>query len=84
MRVLILIFCFLANSNFGQPLLRKNISLPTNLVLNRLDSIIGNSNTLEFRTIGEANYISHSYLAYAELIKVANENEVLLVLNNKK
>jgi len=88
MRTLIIIFSILTLTTFGQTAdlssARKNLSFETNLVLTKLDSIVGNSTTLEFRTIGEGSRISNMYLTYAELTKVATEVELLSILANQK
>lgn len=63
---------------------RQKYTPDTKTLLSRFDSLfIVKDSTLEFKTIGDGGKLSDKYILYGELLKVANENELLSILDDK-
>ena len=63
---------------------RQKYTPDTKTILFRFDSLfIAKDSTLEFKTIGEASKLSNKYILYSKLVLVANEDELLSILNDK-
>lgn len=63
---------------------RQKYTPDTKTILLRFDSLFNAKDSiLEFKYIGEASKLSDKYVLYSKLILVANEDELLSILNDK-